>query len=138
MQVATAVVAFIDPSSGATTVVNAGHPPCLVISPEGVANRLEIPASPPLGAFGEAKYGTTEFTLALGSTLLLYSDGLVERRDENIDDSIDKLVARSSGASDRGIDDILDLLLNDALAPLPNNDDIVILALRRGSDGGPL
>jgi CheY-like chemotaxis protein len=135
MQVATAVVAFIDPASGATTVVNAGHPPCLVISPDGVARRLDIPASPPLGAFATTTYGATNFTLTLGSVLLLYSDGLIERRGEDIDDSINKLVARSSGSFDRDLDRVLDRLINDALAPLPGYDDMVVLALRHGFDG---
>jgi serine phosphatase RsbU (regulator of sigma subunit) len=135
MQVATAVVAFIDPASGATTVVNAGHPPCLVISPDGVARRLDIPASPPLGVFATTAYSATNFTLSLGSVLLLYSDGLIERRGEDIDDSINKLVARSSGSFDRDLDRVLDRLINDALAPLPGYDDMVVLALRHGFDG---
>ena len=134
MQVATAVVAFIDPASGATAVVNAGHPPCLVISSDGGARRLDIPPSPPLGAFTTTTYSATNFTLALGSVLLLYSDGLIERRGEDIDNSINKLVARSSGNSDRDLERVLDMLLNDASAPLPESDDMVVLALRRSPD----
>jgi serine/threonine protein phosphatase PrpC len=107
----------------------------LVISPDGVARRLDIPASPPLGVFATTAYSATNFTLSLGSVLLLYSDGLIERRGEDIDDSINKLVARSSGSFDRDLDRVLDRLINDALAPLPGYDDMVVLALRHGFDG---
>lgn len=88
---ATALVLLIEPATGRLTYANAGHPPPLVMSPEGVVHSLKDSLSVPLGALDVAGYEEGTATLEPGATLVLYTDGLVEQRDELIDRGIEKL-----------------------------------------------
>ncbi|WP_278235694.1 SpoIIE family protein phosphatase [Isoptericola sp. AK164] len=88
-QVATLVVAVLDPETGAAQYVTAGHPPPVVVGPDG-AVVAEALGTPPLGVGRrEARTGTAQ--VAPGGSLVLFSDGLVERRDESIVDSLERL-----------------------------------------------
>ena len=88
---ATALVLLLEPPTGRITYANAGHPPPLVLGADGVARSLQDTLSVPLGALDVAGYEEGTATLEPGATLVLYTDGLVEQRDELIDRGIERL-----------------------------------------------
>ncbi|WP_432482845.1 SpoIIE family protein phosphatase [Kineococcus esterisolvens] len=107
---------------------NAGHPPPLLIHPEGVTEVLSTEAELLLGFEPDAHRRDHEVLVRPGSTLLLYTDGLIERRHASIDDGLGWLVrtaATLAAATPADLcDELLDLVVDDA------EDDIVLLALR--------
>ncbi|GAY12895.1 SpoIIE family protein phosphatase [Pseudonocardia sp. N23] len=87
----TVVCAVIDCSTGDLRYACAGHPPPLVAGIDGV-RLLAAGRGTPLGVFGRPPFVEAEDRLDLGETILLCSDGLFERRNEVIDDGMDRLV----------------------------------------------
>jgi two-component system, chemotaxis family, sensor kinase Cph1 len=83
---ATMALASLDPATGELDTVLAGHPVPLLIGADG-ARPAPLTPSPPIGVPGVA-YRSAQLTLAPGEGLILYSDGLVERRDEDLSDSV--------------------------------------------------
>jgi chemotaxis family two-component system sensor kinase Cph1 len=81
---ATAIVACLDVNTGAATVACAGHPAPYVRRAGGSVTALAVSVSPPLG-LTVPRAPSSEFVLGLGDSVVLYSDGLVERRGEDID-----------------------------------------------------
>ncbi|MFE0102308.1 SpoIIE family protein phosphatase [Streptomyces sp. NPDC059009] len=127
-RVATCLLALGDSAAGTMTYANAGHLPPLRLTPQGQAELLPIVAGPPLGT-GLGGYGSVVRPALPGGTLLLYTDGLVERRGEDIDSSLARLTRLRLGAGD-GLEQILD----DVLAQLTDgraHDDIALLAARK-------
>ncbi|SFO71675.1 Serine phosphatase RsbU, regulator of sigma subunit [Geodermatophilus dictyosporus] len=128
---ATAVVARVDPGDDGGRVLswsNAGHPPPLLRSPDGT---VEVLASTPdlLVGLDPARPRATHSTrLAPGSTVLLYSDGLVERRRTDLDSGIARLAEALAGDDAGSLDDLLDRLL--AGVPGSTDDDVALLAVR--------
>ncbi|MDH6133226.1 hypothetical protein P3T37_002621 [Kitasatospora sp. MAA4] len=93
---ATCLYAQVSLATGAVRAANAGHLPPLVRHAGGTVERIEVAGGPPLGLpaeLGPPSYPRTSFHLAPGSTLLLYSDGLVERPGEDLDQGLDRLAA---------------------------------------------
>ena len=105
---------------------NAGHPPPVLVTPQGEAELLERRPDQLLGLDGAVR-ATHEVVLQPGSTLVLYTDGLVERRREAIGDSLDKLRRLLCGVQDRSAEEICDLLLASAVGV---EDDVALLVLR--------
>ncbi|MDY6997085.1 MAG: SpoIIE family protein phosphatase, partial [Actinomycetota bacterium] len=121
---ATAVVARVDLGTGHVEACSAGHlMPYLTNS--GRARQAPIRLSPPVGARG-ASYTLSTFTIEPGHGLVMYSDGLIERRGEAIDDGIDRLAKTLGRPGDTGADSIVDATRTDNA-----EDDITILTLRR-------
>jgi Stage II sporulation protein E (SpoIIE) len=88
---------------------------------------VEHRAEPLLGAGFDQTRSTVPVTLPPGSSLLLYTDGLVERRDSSLDDGLARFCAAAAGATDQPVDQVCDELLT-RLAAEP--DDDVCLARR--------
>jgi GAF domain-containing protein len=84
---ATCVYAVIDPSGGASGIVQAGHLPPVLVLPDGETEVLDLPPGLPLG-LGAGSFEATQFSLTSGATLALYTDGLVESRSRPIDDGL--------------------------------------------------
>ncbi|MGI5459106.1 SpoIIE family protein phosphatase [Streptomyces sp. CA-249302] len=126
-RVATCLLALGDPAAGTISYANAGHLPPLRVTPEGRVELVPLAAGPPLGT-GLGSYETVTRPGIPGGTLLLYTDGLVERRDEDIDTSLHRLtqVRLPPGGS---LDEILDEILAHVTTG-PTHDDIAILAAR--------
>jgi serine phosphatase RsbU (regulator of sigma subunit)/anti-sigma regulatory factor (Ser/Thr protein kinase) len=127
----TATVAYIvlDPHGGGLTVATAGHPPPLVKPKDGEPWFLELPGSVPLGAARHTSYDEYEVELDPGAAVVLYTDGLVERPAESLDDGLERLVATVS----RDFDDLEHLgdALVDALLPEGAGlDDAALLVAR--------
>ncbi|BAJ28207.1 MULTISPECIES: SpoIIE family protein phosphatase [Kitasatospora] len=120
----TCLVVYAEPARGRYALASAGHLPPAVVRPDGALTLLPVEPGPPLGT-GLNGYVPTTAVLPPGHTLLLYTDGLVERRDEDIDRSLARLTALRlpAGATPARL---LDAVL--AHAPAPAEDDIALLA----------
>ncbi|MFC9925958.1 PP2C family protein-serine/threonine phosphatase [Streptomyces sp. NPDC127190] len=124
---ATCLLVRVDPARGQLTLASAGHLPPLLINRDGAATLLPVPVGPPLGT-GLGGYDVTTHTLEPGQTLVLFTDGLVERRGEDIDDSLARLAALRF-APDAGLDAILDTVLGH-LDARNAEDDVAVLGAR--------
>jgi serine phosphatase RsbU (regulator of sigma subunit)/anti-sigma regulatory factor (Ser/Thr protein kinase) len=124
---ATVVFAVVDPSRSSVRLASAGHLPPLLRHPNGRVERLEQATSLPIGASRSAVYRETETELEPGGLLVLYTDGLVERRFESIDVGIDRLAFHVAADHDSGAE-LADRVI-DALTADGHRDDIVLVAL---------
>jgi PAS domain S-box-containing protein len=127
-QMATMLYLIVDPAESVVRWVNAGHPPPLVIA-HGKAHFLEGEASVPLGVLPFPTYAEVVAPLEPGSSLLLYTDGLIERPGENIDDGLAQLLARVSEAPEDP-HGLLDHLLDSLVPAAGAADDVALLTLR--------
>jgi anti-sigma regulatory factor (Ser/Thr protein kinase) len=126
---ATLVYAVLDHDAGVCRFTSAGHPPPLVVYPDGRATYLEGGRGPPLGTFPGASYRQQAVALPTGSTVVLYTDGLVERRGETIDDGLERL--RAAAESGPGEPDLLvEHLLSQLVGDDGRGDDVAVLACR--------
>ncbi|CAL9617629.1 hypothetical protein SUDANB176_05770 [Streptomyces sp. enrichment culture] len=107
----------------------AGHPPPLLVEADGTARFLTEGRSPMLGLVPDPEYISAVEPLLPGSTLLLYTDGLVERREEDITVGLDRLRHHASIAVRRPLEAFCDELLADLLT-VDNDDDVAMVALR--------
>ena len=126
--IVTAVVGLGTWRTGEIVVANAGHPRPLLISADG-SEQIPMPVGPPLGV-GTSSYETATFTMPPGSTLVAFTDGLVERRGEDIDTGLRRLVEAAERHGHEPVADLLTSLL-DSLRGGGAADDIAMLALRR-------
>ncbi|MGX1501628.1 UNVERIFIED_CONTAM: PAS domain S-box-containing protein [Streptomyces graminofaciens] len=143
---ATAVFARIEGEEGGPWQlhwVNAGHPPPLLVTYDGEARYLEAGHGPLLGMDSALHLGLgwpdAREGLPARSTLLLYTDGLVESRTRSIDGGLAELRRHAGALARRDVEDFCDELL---ARMAPSGDDVALLALRipewgEGRDGGP-
>jgi PAS domain S-box-containing protein len=125
---ATAFYAVVDRDSGAVEYCSAGHPPALVVTPTGT-RFLEDGRSMPLGTADFVIYRDARDALEPGATLLLYTDGLVERRDVALDERLERLAAVATGAGG-DLGEVSDAVLEGVLGPEGGPDDVALLAVR--------
>ncbi len=111
---------------------NAGHPPPLLIHADGTAELLTHEPDLLLGLQPDAPRNDHEVVLHSGSTVVLYTDGLVERRDEAIDDALERLRKASTDLHQLSAEQVCDALL-ERLAP-DAEDDVALLVLRLQSE----
>ncbi|MEU0990524.1 SpoIIE family protein phosphatase [Streptomyces sp. NPDC005953] len=133
-QIATCVYAVHDPNEGQLVYASAGHLPVLVRDEDGTVRRAADPTGPPLGTGG---WLHTSGTIALppGSTAVLYTDGLVERRDEDIDEGVAALERALSGAS--GTPQIMcDRLFRAMGVTAEHDDDAAVLVVQHPARKG--
>jgi anti-sigma regulatory factor (Ser/Thr protein kinase)/putative methionine-R-sulfoxide reductase with GAF domain len=90
----------LDPAAESLELVNAGHPPPLVIDTSGAARFLEPHGGVALGATPTAVHEAVTFDLPTGAIVCLYTDGLVEKRRESIDVGLERLRAAAEGFDD--------------------------------------
>lgn len=107
---------------------NAGHPPPVLIGPSGDVRLLETPPDLLLGLTADAQRADHRVPLPAGSTVLLYTDGLIERRGHTLDEGLAWLVDAVSRSADLGLDALCDTLLEQVAGWA--SDDIALLALR--------
>jgi PAS domain S-box-containing protein len=124
----TAVVACYDPTTRQLAWSRAGHPPPLLSDANGV-RYLEEVNGVPLGTIDHV-YKTVSLVLEPGSLLVLYTDGLIERRDAIIDEGLTWLSKRVGGLRDASVSEVCQLLASESFAPSPSDDDLCVLALR--------
>ncbi|WP_322869785.1 SpoIIE family protein phosphatase [Streptomyces goshikiensis] len=124
---ATCLYAVYDPTSRLCTMARAGHPPPALVHPDGGVVFPELPAGPPLG-LGGLPFETAEIRLTEGSTLVLYTDGLIEGRHRDLDVTLDRL-SRALAHRGRTPEDTCRAVI-DAVAPDHPEDDIALLVAR--------
>ena len=90
-QMATLLYLVLEPDHGTARFANAGHVPPLVITPDGDAHYLDSAHNPPLGVFESPDHLELSTELEPGSTIVLYTDGLVEERGVSIDQGLEAL-----------------------------------------------
>ena len=126
---ATLVYVAVEPSTGVCRLSSAGHPPPVVAYPDGRVELAEGGRGVPLGAGPESKYRQATLRLPAGSMLLLYSDGLIERRGASIDDGLAALLAAVASAP-KDPDRLLDHVLETVIGSRDREDDIALLVAR--------
>ncbi|MGW5427522.1 ATP-binding SpoIIE family protein phosphatase [Streptomyces sp. NPDC004059] len=134
-QIATCVYAVHDPNEGRLVYASAGHLPILVRDENGTVSRADEPTGPPLGTGGWI-HSSGSIALGPGSTAVLYTDGLVERRDEDLDEGIAALEGALAGAT--GTPQVIcDRLVRSAGVTADHDDDVAVLVLQHPARTGP-
>jgi serine phosphatase RsbU (regulator of sigma subunit) len=123
---ATVLVGVGNMETHTVTVANAGHLSPLLIGPNG-SSFVETHVNPPLGVATDP-YVSTTFVVPPKTTLLAYTDGLVERRGEMLDDGLARL-AEAAGSNSGPLEQLISLLL-DSLLEGNHEDDVALLAFR--------
>lgn len=123
--IATAVCGRLDPVRRTLTWARAGHLPPLLVH-DGVARYLDPPVGPLLGAHPAAVYRSAVLALEPDDLVLLFTDGLVERRDEGLDRGLERLLRAVEEYKVPGIPGCLDHVLRRLRAPNPQDDTCVI------------
>jgi PAS domain S-box-containing protein len=123
---------------------NAGHPPPMVLQPDGTVLALATAtADRLLGVTPDAPRRESVVALDRDAVVLLYTDGLVERRDQNLDDGLARLERTLAELAGRELDDLCDELL-ERMLPVNPDDDVALVAVRlhpqdrpRPAEAGP-
>ncbi|MGW7539901.1 SpoIIE family protein phosphatase [Streptomyces sp. NPDC054770] len=129
---ATCLYAVYDPVTRCCTMARAGHPPPALVTPDGDVRFLDLPAGPPLG-LGGLPFESTEVELAEGSLLALYTDGLVETADHDIEVGLG-LLRRALATPAAPLEQTCDHVLRTVLTDRPADDIVLLLARTRALD----
>jgi PAS domain S-box-containing protein len=135
---ATACAAMLEPDTGRLTYASAGHPPILVVNADGSCRWLADGRSPPLGTLGLGTRPQSSTMVEPGSVVVLYSDGLVERRSHGFDVGLAKLgeaVVKHRFAS---VEALCALVIDEMSDGMEFEDDVVVVCMRVGAGLGPL
>ncbi|MEV4558413.1 SpoIIE family protein phosphatase [Kitasatospora sp. NPDC049285] len=129
---ATCCYAIYDPVSRTCTMASAGHPPPVIMPPEGVPAAARTPIGAPLGV-GGLPFESTTVELAEGSLLALFSNGLIDDRERDVDEGYQRLcqVLARTGPS---LEDACDAVLDDLVVGRPRDDVALVIARTRGLD----
>jgi serine phosphatase RsbU (regulator of sigma subunit) len=122
----TAICGLYDPADRTLRWARAGHLPPVLVR-DGRAEQLPLPEGLLLGADPDASYAEEVTSLRLGDTLLLFTDGLIERRDEPIDEAIAGLI-RAASHPVGDVSEYADHLLDQAASN--TGDDACLVAVR--------
>jgi serine phosphatase RsbU (regulator of sigma subunit) len=131
-QFATAIKVFYDPQTRHASIARAGHLPALLKRASGRAELVDQTPAPPLG-FGllmDAPIHEVELVLSPGDSLVFYSDGLVERREESIDEGLQRLVEVAASADPLTPEALCQFLMATLLEPGRQMDDVAVLVLQ--------
>lgn len=124
-----------DPVAGTCVLASAGHPPPMVVRPDGAAEILHAPMGIPLGTGLDIVFSSTRHRVDPGSLLLLYTDGLFESRARHGGDGVAAVLSRFVGSSG-SLDDICDTLFADLVGDEHGDDVALLLARLHGSGHG--
>jgi PAS domain S-box-containing protein len=128
-QMVTLLYVVVDPADGVARWVNAGHPPPLLLGGNGRPQFLEGGTSVPLGVMPFPSYEEMSADMAPGSTLVLYTDGLVEVPGAHIDDGMSRLAEQVRQAPEEP-EALCDYLLKRLIPKRGAPDDVALLTLR--------
>jgi PAS domain S-box-containing protein len=128
---ATLCYAVVDPATGTFQAVSAGHPPPVVVSSVGEARWLHGVGGPPIGADSRSRYRISETALSPGDTVIMYTDGLIERRRESLDVGLQRLLdAVVSAPRPADLGRTCDYLTSVLLPEGGTDDDVAVLSVR--------
>lgn len=130
-QFASCCYVLLDPGTGLVRAVRAGHPQPVVRHADGRTEVLDLAGGVVLGVDPEAAYPVTELTLGDGAVIALFTDGLVERADADIDEGIERLRATLAGAGHLPLAEAADLVIAQARQDDDRPDDIALLMAAR-------
>jgi anti-sigma regulatory factor (Ser/Thr protein kinase) len=126
---ATCAYAVYDAVSGECEVAVAGHLPPLLVHPDGSNELLDVPPAPPLG-IGDGEVESRQFKIEDGSLFVLYTDGLVENKGQDISDGLARLRGIfGPGSPTRPLEDLCKATL-DGVYSDHQRDDIAVLIAR--------
>jgi PAS domain S-box-containing protein len=127
----TVFLAVLDTDSGEFLYSCAGHLPAVLAAPHSAPTLLVDARSVPLAVQRKKSRPQSSVVLPPGSTLMLYTDGLVERRDVLLDDGIAHLAATVASGMNLAVDAVADAALSEMAPPDGYDDDIAIVVYRR-------
>jgi PAS domain S-box-containing protein len=127
----TVFLAILDTESGVFSYSCAGHVPAVLSAPRSDPMLLSDARSVPLAVHRNGSRPQTSVVVPPGSTLMLYTDGLVERRDASIDDGIARVAEIVADGMDLPVDAVAEALLSEMAPPTGYDDDIAIVVYRR-------
>jgi serine/threonine-protein kinase RsbW len=131
---ATVAYAELDVRLGRMRYACAGHPPPAIVEPGGAARFASDGRSPPLDAYNfwsDRPEGTCQ--LSAEAIVVLYTDGLIERRNHPVQAGLDELLAKLDGLRDEACDTVASSLAHEATGTTSQPDDVCVLALRLGA-----
>ncbi|MGW6908282.1 SpoIIE family protein phosphatase [Streptomyces sp. NPDC054940] len=130
---ATCLYAVYDPVAELCTVARAGHPPPAIVATDGAVTFPDLPAGPPLG-LGFLPFGAVELEAPRGTLLALFTNGLVEARDRDIDAGMSLL---TDALTDAGpvLDDVCDKVVAALVKGSPPDDAALLVARTHGLEG---
>ncbi len=124
---ATCLYAVYDPASRCCTMARAGHPPPVIVSPQGAVSFPDLPPGPPLG-LGGLPFESLDIELPEGSLLGLYTDGLIEGPEKDVEQGRIRL-GRAISRDGLPLDELCEAVVKELL-PVPQPDDIALLLAR--------
>lgn len=124
----TAVCATSRPPFDEFLVCSAGHLPPVLAVPGELANFVGVPPGPPLGVLPDAVRSSVAVPVPEGAVMVLYTDGLVERRGEVIDTGLELLRSSVTTGHPQAV---CAALVDRLLGPKPPSDDVALVAVRR-------
>ncbi|WP_346111286.1 SpoIIE family protein phosphatase [Nonomuraea maheshkhaliensis] len=132
---ATCLYAVYDPATRRCTMATAGHPPPAVVAPSGEVCFPDLPSGTPVG-LGLGSFESRELELAPGAVLALYTDGLIETRQADLDAGMDRLGAALTGAA-LPLNDLCAHVIDTIVGDTPAEDDIALLVAKVPEKGPP-
>ncbi|OBA94425.1 ATPase [Mycobacteriaceae bacterium 1482268.1] len=129
-QCTTAVCAVLNPDTGEVVYSSAGHPPPVLVDADGTIEMLDGGHTIALGIRPNWFRPEARLTIPARATLVLYTDGLVERRHNALEDGISHVAARVRDGRTSGLDDLADQVMSDLAPPGGYQDDVVLLLYR--------
>lgn len=131
IELATCLYIVYDPTSGRARIASAGHPPPLVLRPDGTVETIDDVLGVPLGV-GGCPFRTIEIELPGNAILALYTDGLIETRGGDLDLGLRALRAEL-GRAPGPLEAMADRILTSLLPAPPADDTVLVLARVRRS-----
>ncbi|STZ81118.1 PAS domain-containing protein [Mycolicibacterium aichiense] len=129
-QSTTAFCAILNPATGELVYSSAGHPPPILVCPDGSTILLEGGHSIALGIRPDRERPQTQTIVPPQATLVLYTDGLVERRRRSLDDGIEQATNVIRGDSALDLDPLADQIMTSLAPPGGYQDDVALLIYR--------
>ncbi|MFF1924486.1 SpoIIE family protein phosphatase [Streptomyces sp. NPDC058221] len=133
-QFASCCYIVMDPATGVTHAVRAGHTQPVLRRADGTAEVMDLPGGIVLGVDAEASYPVTELHLAPGEMLALYTDGMVEQSGTDIDVGIERLRSTIADFGPSPLSDTADHVIGRARQAADRPDDIALLLAARWGD----
>jgi PAS domain S-box-containing protein len=129
-RIATAAYARFSPLTGAFRVASAGHPPPLILRAAGEVEVMDLVPSPPIG-LRSALSEESSVVLGIGDIVVMFTDGLVERRGAGIDEGMDLLAQTMVSAKGHSTAELCAQIVAEVVPDGSRQDDIAILVVRR-------
>ncbi|WP_212908892.1 SpoIIE family protein phosphatase [Streptomyces sp. TS71-3] len=127
---ATCCCLWLDLETGTATLASAGHPAPVITDPGCTISIPDLPVGPPLGVASGTVYGQTETTLAPGSIVALYTDGLVDPGHLGVDAGLEQLQRTLARCRDEDLEVLADHLVGDSRSGTRRDDDMALLLVR--------